>query len=158
MLFCCHKCHRNPINHYVSTHCEKYRHFLTIKTYKGWKFGKKSHRQTQFLSEIGADILPSICSIFIARVTLVTAKNQHRCWKARIYAREEDARISTALPLAFLKGLSQMNNKLTFWELGLSFHTFFEVFSLLFRDFFTLWGNIFPYTYRGLNVKRRKAF
>ena len=25
--------------------------------------------------------------IFIARVTLVTAKNQHRCWKARAYAR-----------------------------------------------------------------------
>ena len=25
--------------------------------------------------------------IFIARVTLVTAKNQHRCWKARAYTR-----------------------------------------------------------------------
>ena len=85
--FCCHKCHRKSINHYISTHCTKYIHFLTVKTYKGWKFGKKSHRQTQFLSEIGADILPSICSIFIARVTLVTAKNQHRCWKARAYTR-----------------------------------------------------------------------
>ena len=61
--------------------------FLTIKTYKGWKIGKKSHPQTQFLSDIWADILPSICSIFIARVTLVTAKNQHRCWKARAYTR-----------------------------------------------------------------------
>ena len=87
MLFCCHKCHRNPINHYVSTHCEKYRRFLTIKTYKGWKIGTKHNSSTQFLSEIWADILPSICSIFIARVTLVTAKNRHRCWKARARTR-----------------------------------------------------------------------
>ena len=50
--FCCHKCHKFSINYYVSTHCVKYRHFLTIKTYRGWKFGTKSHRQKPFLSEI----------------------------------------------------------------------------------------------------------
>ena len=85
--FCCHKCHKSPINYYVSTHCVKHRHFLTIKTHRGWKFGKKSHRQKPFLSEIWADILSQISLIFIARVTLVTAKNQHRCWKARAYTR-----------------------------------------------------------------------
>ena len=50
--FCCHKCHKFSINYYVSTRCVKYRHFLTIKTYRGWKFGTKSHRQKPFLSEI----------------------------------------------------------------------------------------------------------
>ena len=85
--FCCHKCHGKSIKYYVSTPCVKHRHFLTIKTYKGWKIDTKSHRQKQFLSEIWADILPQICLIFITRVTLVTAKNQHRCWKARAYTR-----------------------------------------------------------------------
>ena len=87
LLFCCHKCHRKSINYYISIYCAKHIHILTIKTYKGWKFGKKSHSQTQFLSEIWADILPQISLIFITSVTLVTAKNQHRCWKARAYTR-----------------------------------------------------------------------
>ena len=58
--FCCHKCHKSSINYYVSTRCVKCRHFLTIKTYRGWKFGTKSHRQKLFLSEIWADIFPKI--------------------------------------------------------------------------------------------------
>ena len=58
--FCCHKCHRLAINHYISIYCAKHILILTIKTYKGCKFGKKSHRKEQFLSEIWADILPQI--------------------------------------------------------------------------------------------------
>ena len=159
LLFCCHKCHRLPINHYISIYCAKHILILTIKTYKGWKFGKKSHRQTQFLSEIWADILPQISLIFITSVTLVTAKNQYRCWKARAYTR---VRTMSKFPplylLPFSRDYPEWITNCTFWELGLSFHTYFEVFSSLFRDFFTLWGYISPYTYRGLDIKQRKAF
>ena len=155
LLFCCHKCHRKSINHHVSTHCVKHRHFLTIKTYRGWKFGKKSHHQTQFLSEIWADILPQISLIFIARVPLVTAKNQHRCWKARAYTR---VRKMSKFPPLFLLPFSKDYPKWTtikaFWQLGLSFYTYFKIFSSLFRDFFTLWGYFSPYTYRGQDIKR----
>ena len=31
-----------------------------------------------------------IGGVFSASVTLVTAKNQHRCWKARVYTRARD--------------------------------------------------------------------
>ena len=150
LLFCCHKCHRKSINYYISIYCAKHIHILTIKTYKGWKFGKKSHSQTQFLSEIWADILPQISLIFITSVTLVTAKNQHRCWKARAYTR---VRTMSKFPplylLPFSRDYPEWITNCTFWELGLSFHTYFEVFSSLFRDFFTLCGYISPYTYRG---------
>ena len=65
--FCCHKCHRLAINHYISIYCAKHILILTIKTYKGWKFGKKSHRQTQFLSEIGR----IFCQAFVRFSSLV---------------------------------------------------------------------------------------
>ena len=42
--------------------------------------------------------------IFIARVTLVTAKNQHRCWKARAYTR---VRKMSKFPLLFLLPFSR---------------------------------------------------
>ena len=159
LLFCCHKCHRKSINHYISIHCAKHILILTIKTYKGWKFGKKSHRQTQFLSEIWADILPQISLIFIARVTLVTAKNQHRCWKARAYTR---VRKTPEFPPLFLLPFSRDYPKWTtiktFCQLGLSFHTYFKVFPSLFHDFFTLCGYISPYTYRGLDIKHNLNF
>ena len=159
LLFCCHKCHRKSINYYISIYCAKHIHILTIKTYKGWKFGKKSHSQTQFLSEIWADILPQISLIFITSVTLVTAKNQHRCWKARAYTR---VRTMSKFPPLYLLPFSRNFPKWTiikpFWQLEISFNTHFKVFSSLLRDFFTLRGYISPYTYRGLDIKQRKAF
>ena len=156
--FYCHKCHRNSINYYISAHCTKQKHFLTIKTYRGWKIDTKSHRQKQFLSEIWADILPQICLIFITRVTLVTAKNQHRCWKARAYTRvRKMSKFPPLFLLPFSKDYPKRTTTKSFWQLEVSFNTHFKVFSSLFRDFFTLWGNISPYTYRGQDTKRRNT-
>ena len=58
--FCCHKCHKSSINHYISAHCTKQRPFLTIKTCRRWKIDTKSYLQKLFLSEIWADIFPKI--------------------------------------------------------------------------------------------------
>ena len=143
--FCCHKCHRKSINHYISAHCTKHIYFLTVKTYKGWRFGTKYHLLTQFLSEIWADILPQISLIFIARVTLVTAKNQHRCWKARAYTRvRKTPEFPPLYLLPFSRDYPKWTTIKTFCQLGLSFHTYFKVFPSLFRDF-SLFGAISPH-------------
>ena len=73
-------------------------------------------------------------------VTLVTAKNQHRCWKARTHARtwERKTRRSIILPTA--------PRKIKFQKNILS----------LFPWFFPLWGHIDPYTDREGNKKQRE--
>ena len=66
---------------------------------------------------------------------LVTAKNQHRCWKARAlhaYTRNPIQRFCEV-------------------EVSISVHQQNKM--SLFRDFFPLWVRIDPYTYRGASLK-----
>ena len=65
-------------------------------------------------------------------VTLVTAKNQHRCWKARAYTRtwERKAQRGSVLSSTLCKTMMQKN-----------------ILSL-FPWFFPLWGYIDPYIFR----------
>ena len=65
-------------------------------------------------------------------VTLVTAKNQHRCWKARAYTRtwERKAQRRSVLSFTLCKTMMQKN-----------------ILSL-FPWFFPLWGYIDPYIFR----------
>ena len=100
-----------------------------------------------------------LLSFFTLRVTLVTAKNQHRCWKARATRVREKFRFSSPLcflalslriatPLLYHPILQTTNSKIADLKNILS----------LFRDFFTLWGNIYPYTYRVAPMMRAPHF
>ena len=71
----------------------------------------------------------------IPPVTLVTAKNQHRCWKAR----------------ALRVGTRRLNR--LFCKVDVSISTYQQNKMSLFRDFFPLWVRIDPYTYRGASLK-----
>ena len=113
----------------------------------------KQQRKTRFLLLLFSKKSSFFFPIFLPSVTLVTAKNQHCCWKARD-ARTR-ARVLPSLPtslftLAWGGGLVI----LSFWVLLIGENSkieFSENILSLFRDFFTLWGDISPYTYRGVS-------
>ena len=73
-------------------------------------------------------------------VTLVTAKNQHRCWKARAL-RVRTKRLDEAILQDWHINFCISENKMS-----------------LFRDFFPLWGHIDPYTYRGASLKSTSRY
>ena len=74
-------------------------------------------------------------SVFSPSVTLVTAKNQHRCWKARALH-------------AYTRYPTQI-----FCEVEVSISAHQQNKMSLFRDFVPLWVRIDPYTYRGASLK-----
>ncbi len=119
----------------------------------------EQQRKTRFLLLLFQKESSFLLSFFTLRVTLVTAKNQHRCWKARATRVREKFRFSSPLcflalslcittPLLYHPILQITNSK----TVGLK-----NILSL-FRDFFTLWGNIYPYTYRGAPMMRAPYF
>ena len=119
----------------------------------------KEQRKKGLLPLCFSLFLGFIALIWETSVTLVTAKNQHRCWKARATRVREKFRFSSPLcflalslrittPLLYCPILQTTNSK----TVGLR-----NILSL-FRDFFTLWGNIYPYTYRGAPMMRAPHF
>ena len=111
----------------------------------------KQQRKTRFLLLLFSKKSSFFFPIFLLSVTLVTAKNQHRCWKARAArtrARVLPSLLTSLFTFAWVTAwqsccfrvlLIVENSKIGNSEKRLS----------LFRDFFTLWGDISPYTYRG---------
>ena len=101
----------------------------------------------------------SLLSFFTLRVTLVTAKNQHRCWKARYACARESSPLS--FPLAFWHCFTHRNSASLsphFANYKQQNNRFEKNILSLFRDFFTLWVNIYPYTYRGAPMMRAPHF
>ena len=111
----------------------------------------KKQRKTRFLLLLFSQKTSFFFPIFLPSVTLVTAKNQHCCWKARdarTRARGVPSLLSSLFTFTWVTAwwtscfrvlLIGENSKIGNSEKRLS----------LFRDFFTLWGDISPYTYRG---------
>ena len=90
---------------------------------------------SSFFSLIYLVFLSIKFSVFSPSVTLVTAKNQHRCWKARaLHVRTK--RLNEIILQSWYINFCVSKNKM-----------------LLFRDFFPLWVRIDPYTYRGASLK-----
>ena len=92
-------------------------------------------RISSFCSLIYLVFLSIKFSVFSPSVTLVTAKNQHRCWKARaLHVRTK--RLNEIILQSWYINFCVSKNKM-----------------LLFRDFFPLGVRIDPYTYRGASLK-----
>ena len=117
-------------------------YFRQILTNTGSKGGKHTDNVSQksFLFLFRPQKLFDFSLQIFPCVTLVTAKNQHRCWKARAYARTWDrkTRRSAILSTSPHKTKAQKN-----------------ILSL-FPWFFPLWGHIDPYTNREGNKKQRE--
>ena len=90
---------------------------------------------SSFFSLIYLVFLSIKFSVFSPSVTLVTAKNQHRCWKARA-----------------LHVRTRRLNRL-FCKVDVSISAYRQNEMSLFRDFFPLGVRIDPYTYRGASLK-----
>ena len=83
-------------------------------------------------------------------MTLVTAKKQNCGWKRARDARTRENRSPFCLR-TFASPLEMQQipfTIITFCNIGLTNQRPLVAKTSLFRDFFPLWGNIFPYTYR----------
>ena len=84
LCFCCHKCHR------CICKCLKYsgiwlvfRLVLIFRYFYPHKIDGRTGK-TRFLLPLSSKKSSFLLSFFTSGVILVTAKNQHRCWKARV--------------------------------------------------------------------------
>ena len=139
----------------------------------------RRHRKTLFFARLFPAFSLSFFSFLHRSVTLVTAKKQHCGWSARTYAhlcastRAREKRSPKILPPLFSSfsllppsslPLSSFSLTSPFFSSGVS-NTCKFLFcymritdlkvsrekSVHFLDFFTLWGNIDPYTNRGMH-------
>ena len=76
----------NIVKHYISAYYASPEHILTNTFYNPPQHHQKHLEKPQFLAYFFSVSKPYI----LPSVTLVTAKNLHRCWKAHAYARMRD--------------------------------------------------------------------
>ena len=116
--------------------------FRQILTETGFKGGKHTDNVSQksFLSLFRPQKLFDFSLKISPCVTLVTAKNQHRCWKARTCARTWDLRTKQNYILSPTPSKTKTQKNIL----------------SLFPWFFPLWGHIDPYTNREGNKKQRE--
>ena len=150
---------------YINDLSEFQRYFNELSRISSAKRSTTS-KNTDFRADFFSDIslifpafsLPfSPC--FHSSVILVTAKKQHCGWNARAYActRETLTEFSpSTIFLAFpssLLGAWFNTLKYCICYFYIAYLPSFKEKNALFHDFFTLWGNIFPYTNRGMRCK-----
>ena len=76
----------NIVKHYISDYYASPEHILTNTFYNPPQYHQKHLEKPQVLAYFFSVSKPYI----LPSVTLVTAKNLHRCWKAHAYARMRD--------------------------------------------------------------------
>ena len=128
LCFCCHKCHSILCKYLFPN---SLRHIFGCILTKREDYAPNSDENNGEKRVFCSIVMQHFRSIFSQRVTLVTAKNQHRCWKARRCAYAWRILLRSFGKVEAANSIHQENRM------------------SLFRDFFSLWGNIDPYTNRG---------